>query len=195
MHPIKVCQYEQRQNFGQVFEIPAYFDDCSDLNVNPETNDIDVSKEYLLSRNGITDVMKKTIKETYDYALMSQQLLKLCSGCFDPFCDKSSLRDRCSRVNRRRRQNIRGGSDNSAAKKFRYNKGNNNGYDDDITDSNKNVYIFYMIIGSIIILLICNAVLMLKMCNRNIRDKSIRYKPVQFEDDTEFADSDANLIS
>jgi len=106
------CRFKQQLNGGTACEIPDDFDDCSNMDINDETNDIDISLDELLSKRGINDCMKDTINKFYVWAKQSNTLLSLCAGCYAPFCDRNSIKDSCASLfdeNRRKQyhqQNI-----------------------------------------------------------------------------------------
>eukprot|EP01084_Bolivina_argentea_P066636 121486_1 len=59
-------------------------------------NDSDISLDELLSKNGLTECMKQTRKDFYQWAQMRGSLKDLCNGCYDPFCEPSNeLQARC----------------------------------------------------------------------------------------------------
>eukprot|EP01084_Bolivina_argentea_P001571 2900_1 len=96
---VQSCEWQQTQSNGKICEIPKEFDDCLNMTINPETNDIDVTLEELLSKDGITDCMKNVRVALWDLASQFNTKLKLCAGCYDTFCNKTSFISTCRSMN------------------------------------------------------------------------------------------------
>eukprot|EP01084_Bolivina_argentea_P290389 498795_1 len=109
----EVCKYEQEREFGEICVPPAAFEDCSNMEINLSTNDIDITLEELLAKNGLTECQIRTRKDWYEFASNANMLLKLCTGCFDPFCNNNQILDRCGDINRGNSNN-NGGHDPGA---------------------------------------------------------------------------------
>merc|ERR1712007_90047 len=70
---------------------PRYWDDCSDMLINDETGDIDITLDQLLSKVEMSHCMMETRKNFYKWAADSHTLLALCRGDYDIFCDQKYL--------------------------------------------------------------------------------------------------------
>jgi len=92
---VSLCEYEQEQQ-DRVCVEPEHFEDCSGMTVNAETGDIDITLSALLAKEGLTECMKSTRTQYYDWAKLTRSLMSLCNGCYDPFCEQSVvLEARC----------------------------------------------------------------------------------------------------
>lgn len=89
-----VCEFEELERGTCELPQPDY-DDCSSMALDPETNDIDITEDELLAREGISVCMKQTVNEYYHWAKMTHTLKDLCIGCYDPFCDRSFFDENC----------------------------------------------------------------------------------------------------
>jgi len=92
---VTLCEYEQEQQ-DRVCVEPEHFEDCSGMTVNAETGDIDITLSALLAKEGLSECMKSTRTQYYDWAKLTRSLMSLCNGCYDPFCQQSAgLEARC----------------------------------------------------------------------------------------------------
>lgn len=93
MWSIRVCLYEQNQSDSLCLPPSNGYNDCSSMELDADTLDIDVTLEELLEDEALTECMVDTRLSLYEWAKAYHQLKYLCAGCFDPFCDRSFLDD------------------------------------------------------------------------------------------------------
>ena len=63
------------------------------MEILEDLGDIDITLEELLSKRGINECMRRTRREFYDWAKLNGNLVGLCRGDYDIFCDKKFLFD------------------------------------------------------------------------------------------------------
>jgi tyrosinase len=79
------------------------FTGCSGMPMNKDTNDIDISYSAMQSQPGLSGCMIRTRALFYGWAKENNDLIRLCAGCYDPFCDRSMVDgERCLELSCRR---------------------------------------------------------------------------------------------
>merc|ERR1712228_332921 len=94
---LEFCEWEHEEANMDCF-VPQQFEDCEEMEIDPQTKDISITLTELLAKHGLNDCMKETRREYYHFAKMSRSLRSLCAGCFDPFCDRETLKDKCNDI-------------------------------------------------------------------------------------------------
>lgn len=90
---------EECPNGRTACALPDTFADCTnsaEWPINPVTGDIDITFDQIITMDGINACQAATRAELYDMAKIFGYLKKLCDGCMDNFCDRSSLLTRCA---------------------------------------------------------------------------------------------------
>eukprot|EP01084_Bolivina_argentea_P308254 532974_1 len=74
-------------------ERPIYFDDCSDMEKDAKTGDIIISLNELINKTKGIECMENTRRRYWNWASQTNNLLALCRGDFDHFCDYDFIHD------------------------------------------------------------------------------------------------------
>eukprot|EP01084_Bolivina_argentea_P165706 287835_1 len=86
------CEYNKFSEIKSC-ERPQYFDDCSGMNINEYTGDIDITLDQLLFKVKTSECLMEKRIMFYDWAKATRKLYSLCNGGFDGFCDDYKVND------------------------------------------------------------------------------------------------------
>eukprot|EP01083_Nonionella_stella_P263997 896086_1 len=80
------CEFNQL-SLQKSCKRPRYFDDCEDMIINQQTDDIDITLNELIDKVIGSDCMIAARRQFYDWAMKTHTLRGLCRGDYDIFCD------------------------------------------------------------------------------------------------------------
>ena len=106
------CEYLTMEN---KCERPKYFDDCSDMEICLQQrengrvyNDIDITLQELIEKVSDYPCMVDTRETFYDWAKETGNLIGLCRGDYDTFCDRNFAKEQGNKCLIKQRQRQRG---------------------------------------------------------------------------------------